>query len=349
MEIYAQNVNGAFLQAIAGGLCGRLRWTKQESRNGTTYEFNGPVITRYAAPCQRVLFHSGRDANPFFHFFEALWMLAGRDDVKFVASLVKRMADYSDDGVKAQSSYGHRWRHRFGMDQLKLIIDHLRTHPESRRAVLTMWQPQADMQGVDYGTHVVGGLDSKDIPCNTQAYFKVRDGKLQMTVCCRSNDLLWGAYGANVVHFSMLQEYVAGKLGLPLGPYYQVSDSLHVYTGGEGGKVWDKIVGMYEDDCFVENDPYLMSGDKRVTPMPMGCGDPEWDEDLKLFFAMYDHNWEFDVTRFSTPWFVGVVLPLWHAYKLRSVYHATSCQASDWRRAAVEWLDRHPSKKEVVL
>jgi hypothetical protein len=40
-----------------------------------------PVVTCYSAPTQRVLFSPMRDANPFFHLMEALWMLAGRDDV----------------------------------------------------------------------------------------------------------------------------------------------------------------------------------------------------------------------------------------------------------------------------
>ena len=49
----------------------------------------------------------------------------------------------------------------------------------------------------------------EEIPCNTAIYFKVREGKLNMTVSNRSNDVIWGTFGANVVHMSILQEYVA--------------------------------------------------------------------------------------------------------------------------------------------
>ena len=49
--------------------------------------------------------------------------------------------------------------------------------------------------------------------------------------------MLWGAYGANAVHMSVLQEYIAASLELEMGPYYQVSDSFHVYENN----VWDKV------------------------------------------------------------------------------------------------------------
>ena len=46
---------------------------------------------------------------------------------------------------------------------------------------------------------------------------KIKNGRLQMTVHCRSNDIIWGTYGANAVHFSILQEYVAARIGVDLG------------------------------------------------------------------------------------------------------------------------------------
>ena len=65
---------------------------------------------------------------------------------------------------------------------------------------------------------------------NTNIYFKIRENKLKMTVCCRSNDMLWGAYGVNVVHMSVLQEYMATMIGVEMGEYRQISDSFHIYT-----------------------------------------------------------------------------------------------------------------------
>ena len=51
-----------------------------------------------------------------------------------------------------------------------------------------------------------------------------------MTVCCRSNDIIWGTYGTNAVHFSMLQEYLAARLNAQLGVYRHISDSFHAYS-----------------------------------------------------------------------------------------------------------------------
>lgn len=50
-----------------------------------------------------------------------------------------------------------------------------------------------------------------------------------MTVANRSNDIIWGCYGANAVHMSMLQEFVANALGIPVGLYNQVSNDWHIY------------------------------------------------------------------------------------------------------------------------
>src|SRR4051812_37796218 len=52
----------------------------RESRYGPVLEHPEPVTTVYRKPWQRVLFDEVRDANPFFHFFESLWMLGGRND-----------------------------------------------------------------------------------------------------------------------------------------------------------------------------------------------------------------------------------------------------------------------------
>ena len=81
----------------------------QQSRNGPVRVANEPVTITYRQPRHRVLFHPVRDANPFFHLFESIWMLAGRDDVKWLAKFNARMADYSDDGVTLTSAYGLRW------------------------------------------------------------------------------------------------------------------------------------------------------------------------------------------------------------------------------------------------
>ena len=186
-----------------------------DSRNGMMYEAPCPVTTVYKKPDERVVFWSHRNANPFFHFMEGLWMLHGRNDLETVEWYAKSMRNYSDDGRILWGAYGWRWRKFFNTDQLDTIVAMLRKNPEDRRAVLQMWAIQ-DL-----------GRNGKDVPCNTCIYFKIRNNKLNMTVSNRSNDVIWGAYGANAVHMSMLQEYMASRIGVDIGVYYQVSDSYH--------------------------------------------------------------------------------------------------------------------------
>lgn len=194
----------------------------EDSRNGKVLVAPGPVATVYPPGFSRVSMCPLRDANPFFHLYEALWMLAGRDDVASVARFVPRMAEFSDNGTTLHGAYGYRWRYWFEYDQLNAIVGLFAKDKTTRRAVLSMWDPEVDPDTADGG--------GKDVPCNTHAYFAARNGVLDMTVCCRSNDAVWGAHGANVVHFAFLHEYMAGRIGMPVGNYLQFSNNYHAYV-----------------------------------------------------------------------------------------------------------------------
>ena len=95
---------------------------KLESRVGDVLMFPDPVCSTYRYPRERVLFMPERNRNPFFHFIEGLWMLAGREDVKAISWFVKRMEEFSDDGITLNGAYGNRWVRSFGFDQLAIII-----------------------------------------------------------------------------------------------------------------------------------------------------------------------------------------------------------------------------------
>ena len=205
--ITARNINDAFRLGVDFFL-EKTNYREQESRNGLTLEAIEPVATVYQKPTERVLFCEKRDANPFFHFIEGLWMIHGRNDLRPLTFFVESMRDFSDDNETLWGAYGWRWREYFDKDQLEIIIAMLRRDPDDRRAVLQMWDVKEDLD-----------RDGKDVPCNTNIYFKVRDKKLNMTVCNRSNDMLWGAYGANAVHMSMLQEYMASRIEVAVGEY----------------------------------------------------------------------------------------------------------------------------------
>jgi len=327
--INCRNVNDGFIKA--------LDLIKQNhvvigSRVGETLECPTPVTTVYENPKERVLFEEIRNANPFFHFMESLWMLEGRNDLAYVKRYNKRMEEYSDDGETLWGAYGYRWIKHFGKNQLDVIVNELKNNPNSRRCVLQMWDGAQDL-----------GKDCKDVPCNTAIYFKVRDGKLNMTVSNRSNDVIWGTFGANVVHMSILQEYIASAIGIEVGKYYQVSDSFHVYTNIFN----DMYQELSNEDAFdfyamkYFNNPYE---NKALKPYKMISTDiPTWCADLHKFLNRVPFGDKF----FNDPFFTKVACPLqdaWYLYKKAdydfALHEVQCCEAGDWSLAGFEWINR---------
>lgn len=214
-------------QAMVNGLAMLLDYgVKRESRNGKVLMMDAPVSTVTLMPCERVIFSPERDANPFFHFSEGLWMLAGREDVEFLAGYVKRMREYSADGMSLRGAYGYRWRQYFGFDQLSEVVRALTKNPDDRRQVIQMWTPSVDL---------LGQSRNLDVCCNLTATVQIRGMSsvggpaLDLTVFQRSGDAMWGVHGANAVHFSMLQEYLATRIGVPVGSLTQVTVNYHLY------------------------------------------------------------------------------------------------------------------------
>lgn len=296
----------------------KLHGVEAPSRNGPVVELGAPVLTEYLTPQNRVSMLACRDANPFFHLLESMWMLAGRSDVRFLAYYAANLVNYSDDGIMLNGAYGYRWRRKFGFDQLNLIIDRLRSDPNDRRQVLTMWSPE-DLQF----------QNSKDLPCNTHIYFRVVEGRLDMLVCNRSNDMVWGAYGANVVHFSMLQEYVASSLGMKMGIYRHLSNNMHYYPAQHETLVEQLYVS---EPRLPQGSLFAMFSEEESKE--------EWD--ISLIDSMIDH----DKTGPASPFFFVVVRPMVAAWRLHKMKHTKTAaemlsrSTIDWHVAATAWLLR---------
>lgn len=336
-SITVRNVNHALPLALA-----LLRDTGRRiaPRGMPTLEIEGPFATTYQCPEEMILFDDDRDANPFFHFFESLWILAGRDDVQFLAWLLPRMADFSDDGVKFHAPYGHRMRTAFGFDQIEFCIKKLTADPDTRQAVVSIWHP-----GLDWQT-------SCDLPCNDMLMFKLRDGNLRLTVCNRSNDAVLGAYGANVVQFSTLLRYVAAMVGVEVGTYTQVSDSFHVY---ESNPYWQAWLAKYGVGVAPVYDPYQghvwqRNGTGFMPRHEVSSG--AFDDDLKSFFMFWD---EFkhpsarllNTGNYATNTFKRVVLPMletlieWRANNKKQLASSvTDIGDAAWQLAANKWMNR---------
>ena len=320
ITISARNVNDAWVQGYEIlESYGEL----EESRNGDVLVAPWPVTTLYEEPAERVLFDENRDCNPFFHLMEALWMLVGRRDVEFISQFNSRIKEYSDDGKVFHAAYGFRWRRHWG-DQILQVIRQLQRNSQDRRCVLQMWDPDIDL-----------GMNGKDFPCNLCVCFRIRQNNLEMTVYNRSNDMIWGAYGANMVHMSILQEYMASMIGVQVGIYEQVSHNFHAYT-----EVMDKIKKPVFDVC-----PYEL---KQVRPSALVQYPASFDMEVERFIKKgaiagitYENSFLQDTA--------CVMLRAWKMYKLKEINEAVEIaqhiEARDWRLACVEWLLRRKQRK----
>lgn len=329
--INALNVNDAYAQGVRYL---RQYGELQDSRAGDVLVAPSPVSTVYACPTERVLFDSQRDANPFFHLFESLYLLAGWRDARWLDRFVKDFSSrFAETDGMQHGSYGYRWRKHFDLegggssflpDQLDTVVNILKNNPNDRRAVLTMWDPVADL-----------GVDKKDVPCNTQVFLRVKSlaaSVLDITVCCRSNDIVWGAYGANAVHFSILLEYLAGRIGVVPGAYTQISNNYHAYTN-----VFEKLQLQTQSNSYPEGDPIGQDWDA-------------WDADLQRFMSwtQLDSDDQNPQEYPSNPWFhetaerMFVAHVLWKQGHHKDALDFASEQicSQDWRRACVEWMER---------
>lgn len=316
------------------------------SRNGPVLTVPYPVTTVYTKPCERVVFWPERDCNPAFHLYESLWMLAGRNDVAGPARYAKNIENYSDDGETLHGAYGHRWRHygdassQWGTeDQLPEVVKMLQANPDDRRCVISMWDSARDL-----------GRIGKDVPCNTMATLQRGvDGELNLVVFCRSNDVIWGCYGANAVHFSFLLEYIALAIGCPVGTYTQVSVNWHAYLN-----TFEQVKSIRPDPLNFVDNPYT---DMRVHFTPLSGSIERVDELIYTLLecADEDHLLEGDGPHdpwARVAWYMLGAHQIWRTHLkgdrryIDALEHLSRApdQSNDWIVAGREWLQRRYDK-----
>jgi len=240
------------------------------------------------------------------------------------------MVDYSDNGRTLHDAYGFRWRRHFNIDQLSQIACMLKANPEDRRCVLQMWHSVDDL----------GRVNGKAVPCNLTATFqRDLDGNLDLCVFNRSNDIIWGAYGANAVQFGTLIEYMAIAIGCPVGRYHQVSVNWHAYTNS-----LDKLTST----GLTYSDPYA---DNTVRMLPLGAHVADIERDIDHLLVEADTGFVRKHTPalslfFENAWKVLYAHELWRTLTGAERYDealgvlAAADQTVDWVVAMKEWLER---------
>lgn len=212
--IEGSSVNAIYLEAVRG-LSGQPY--TQPSRNGLTAEWH-PAVLRLTDLRYRSLCLPGRRKNLLLQLTEFLWIWHGANDLATVEAACAQWREYSDDGKTLYGAYGRRLRCAGidGLDQIRRAGERLAANPGDRQCVMTIWEPK-DLWA-----------KSKDLPCNDLLHFLIRDGKLDLTVFIRSNDLHWGA-PYNIFNWTQLQCVMAARIGVPPGTYTHFANSLHLY------------------------------------------------------------------------------------------------------------------------
>jgi hypothetical protein len=154
-------------------------------------------------------------------------------------------------------------------------------------------------------------------------------------VCCRSNDIIWGAYGSNAVHFSVLQEYVAARTGFGVGTYHQFSNNYHAYV-----ETLDK-----QQVAMFGINPYRT----RFCNYMAIINHPEsFEEELRLFMEDFPSGGD---RTYKNPFFRYAADPFFTAHarwkekqRERALLELDRMPARlDWKIAGYEWMQRRLS------
>ena len=289
-----------------------------DTRHGRARAMPEPTLFHMKRPQERVLFNPQRKANPYFHVMETVWMFAGANEIKpFLKQFNSRMEDYANSGV-VNGAYGHRWLKHYNRNQIGGVVRELQRDPYSRQAVIAMYDPR-----VDYQSHW------RDRPCNTHIYFRKNGHKLDMTVCNRSNDVVWGACGANAVHMTYLHELVAGALRCQMGAYHVMSNNLHIYEHH-----WPLM-----ESPHIYN--YYEAMDLFQVPL-LGAKD-NLQEFLNECAMFVEHT---DEITYSNEWLETVAKPMYNHYMCRlngdyDTYDLEETADHAWRQAEYLWREWH--------
>ena len=182
---------------------------------GTSSEVFG-VLLKLTNPRARIS-RTETKGKPFSALGELLWYLSKDNRLDFIQYYLPKYEDDSEDKETIRGGYGPRiFNMHDKYDQLQCMIDLLKTSPNTRRAVIQIFDATDTEKKY------------KEIPCTCTMQFAIRNNKLNMYVSMRSNDAFIGL-PHDVFAFTMLQEIIARTLNIELGTYNHSVGSLHLY------------------------------------------------------------------------------------------------------------------------
>jgi thymidylate synthase len=153
---------------------------------------------------------------------ELLWFLKGDTNIGYLKENgVKIWDEWADENGDLGPVYGRQWRSWAApdgskIDQLQQVLDQLKTNPDSRRIIVSAWNP-ADLPKMALQ------------PCHALFQFYVADGKLSCQLYQRSADVFLGV-PFNIASYALLTMMVAQECGLGLGDFVWTGGDTHLYV-----------------------------------------------------------------------------------------------------------------------
>ena len=154
--------------------------------------------------------------------YELLWFIKGDTNVKYLQDNgVRIWNEWADDKGDLGPIYGYQWRswpnyNGETIDQIKEVIETIKTNPNSRRMLVSAWN--------------VGCLDQMKLPpCHILFQFYVVNGKLSMQLYQRSADIFLGV-PFNIASYALLLQMVAQVTGLEPGEFIHTLGDAHIYN-----------------------------------------------------------------------------------------------------------------------
>jgi thymidylate synthase len=153
--------------------------------------------------------------------YELLWFIAGDTNVKYLQDHgVTIWDEWADENGDLGPVYGHQWRSWPApdgrtIDQISMVIDTIRRNPDSRRMLVTAWNPaEVDKMALP--------------PCHCLFQFYVADGKLSCQLYQRSADVFLGV-PFNIASYALLTLMIAQVCGLEPGEFVHTTGDAHIY------------------------------------------------------------------------------------------------------------------------
>jgi thymidylate synthase len=152
---------------------------------------------------------------------ELLWFLRGDTNVRWLQERgVKIWNEWADENGDLGPVYGAQWRSwptadGGSIDQITDVIEAIRTNPDSRRLIVSAWNP-AEVPNMALP------------PCHTMFQFYVADGKLSCQLYQRSADMFLGV-PFNIASYALLTQMIAEQTGLGLGEFVWTGGDCHIY------------------------------------------------------------------------------------------------------------------------